>query len=156
MSFKRLRPRGHARVLEPVAPADHGFKIPNDIFLATGGFPCLGFSRGEGCERVRDECSRSGAQAIVIQDQVFEGRVAGEEIDEGRLRVEAEGVVAQVDGVQVGQSEEGGQEGGERLGDLVEEPGCEDVGEVGGVEGMFGGEDWCEVCARGDAEGVTA
>ena len=55
----------------------------------------------------------------------------GEEVDEGRLGVEAEGVVGEVDGVEVGEGEERGEEGGERLRDLGEETAGEDVGEVG-------------------------
>lgn len=51
------------------------------------------------------------AEAVVVEVQVAQGDVRGEEGDEGRLHVEAEGVVVEVYGVEVGELEEGGQEG---------------------------------------------
>jgi hypothetical protein len=57
--------------------------------------------------------------------------VLGEEVDEGRDRVEAEGVVREVDRVQVGQREQRGEEEGQRGRDLGEKARREDVGEVG-------------------------
>lgn len=53
-----------------------------------------------------------------------------EERDEGRLGVETEGVVVQIDGMQVRQVEDGGEKGGEGLGNLVEQTAGEDIGEV--------------------------
>lgn len=56
--------------------------------------------------------------------------MSSEKGDEGRLGVEAEGVVVEVDRVEVRQVEDGGEQGGERLGDFVQEAAGEDVGEV--------------------------
>lgn len=78
-----------------------------------------------------------GAEAVVVEVQVAQGGVRGEEGDEGRLHVEAEGVVVEVYGVEVGELEEGGQERGEGGGDFREEAAGEDVGEVGDLVG------WC-------------
>lgn len=87
---------------------------------------------------------------------MLERDMLAQEVDEGRLGVEAEGIVAEVDGVEVLEGEEGGQEGGEGRGDLGEEARGEDVGEVGGAEGWFGAEDVGEGRAGGGAEGVAA
>ena len=54
----------------------------------------------------------------------------GEEVDKGRDGVEAEGVVAKIDGLKVRQCEEGVYEVLQRLRDLREEAACKDVGEV--------------------------
>ena len=79
----------------------------------------------------------------------------GEEIDEGADGVEAEGVVAQIDGVQVWALEEGGEEGGEGGWDLGEEAGGEDVGEFGRFEGGLGGEEGRQVLSCWNADGVA-
>lgn len=42
-----------------------------------------------------------GAEAVVVQVEVLEGDVRGEEGDEGRDEVQAEGVVVEVDGGEV-------------------------------------------------------
>lgn len=127
----RLGPGGHAAVLEAVAAADDGLEVGHVVAFFAGGV----FLRGEGGEGIGDEDAGGGAEAVVVEDEVAEGDVLGEEVDEGRLGVEAEGVVGEVDGVEVGQREEGGEEGGERLRDLGEEAAREDVGEVGNLEG---------------------
>lgn len=72
-----------------------------------------------------------GTEAVVVEVKVAKGGVRGEEGDERRLHVQAEGVVVEVYGVEVGELEEGGQERGEGGGDFREEAAGEDVGEVG-------------------------
>jgi hypothetical protein len=57
--------------------------------------------------------------------------VLGEEVDEGRDGVEAEGVVGEVDGVELGEREQRGEEVRQRGRDLGEKTRREDVGEVG-------------------------
>jgi len=57
--------------------------------------------------------------------------VLGEEVYEGRLGVQTEGVIGEVDGVEFGEREEGGKEVRERLRDLREQSSGEDIGEVG-------------------------
>ena len=49
----------------------------------------------------REEDARRGAHAVVVEVEEAQGRVRGEEVDEGRDGVQAEGVVAEVDGLQV-------------------------------------------------------
>lgn len=129
---ERLGPRRHAAVLEAVAAADDGFEVGHGGGAGGAGG---GFLGGEGGEGVGDEDARGGAEPVVVQDEVAEGDMLGEEVDERGLRVEAEGVVGEVDGVEVREGEEGGEEGGEGLWDLREEAAREDVGEVGDLEG---------------------
>jgi hypothetical protein len=64
--------------------------------------------------------------------------VRSQEGDQGRLGVEAEGVVVEVDGVEVREVEDRGEEGGERVGDLAEEAAGEDVGQVGNLQTCTG------------------
>lgn len=64
---------------------------------------------------------------------MLQGYVRCEERDQGGLRVEAEGVVVEVNGVEVREVEDRGEEGGERFGDFAEEAAGEDVGEVGNL-----------------------
>jgi hypothetical protein len=56
--------------------------------------------------------------------------VLGEKFDEGRLCVEAEGVVGEVDSVEVGKGEESAEEMLQCGWDFGEKAGCEDVCEV--------------------------
>lgn len=109
-----LCPGGHAAVLQAVAAADDGLEVGHVLAFLAGGFLLLG-ECGEG---ICDEDAGGGAEAVVVQDEVAEGDVLGEEVDEGRLGVEAEGVIGKVDGVEVGEGEERGEKGGERLRDL--------------------------------------
>jgi len=80
------------------------------------------------------------AQPVVVEYEVLERGVRGEEGNEGRDRVETEGVVGEGEGVEVGQLEAGFEEGVEGGGDLGEEARGEDVGEVGflGKRGLLG------------------
>jgi hypothetical protein len=71
-----------------------------------------------------------GAQAVVVEVEVLERNVGGKEGNEGRLGVQAEGVVVKVDGVELGEVEDRGEEGGKSFGDLVKESAGEDIGEV--------------------------
>lgn len=71
-----------------------------------------------------------GTQAVVVEVEVLERNVGGKEGNEGRLGVQAKGVVVKVDGVELGEVENRGEEGGESFGDLVKESAGEDIGEV--------------------------
>ena len=62
-----------------------------------------------------------------------------QKLDEGCLCVKAEGIVAEVDSVQVLWREQGYEEGVEGGWDLGEKPGGEYVGEVGSLEQGQGG-----------------
>ena len=132
MRGEGLGPRGHAAVFEAVAAADDGFEVGHGGGARGAGG---GFLGGEGGEGVGDEDACGGAEAVVVEDEVAEGDMLGEEVDEGGLRVEAKGVVGEVDGIEVGEGEERGEEGGEGLRNLREEAAREDVGEVGDLEG---------------------
>lgn len=132
----RLGPGGHAAVLESVAAADDALEVGHVLALPPGGF----FALGEGDERLGYGRPRDGAHAVVVQDEVFQGHVFGEEVDERVLCVEPERVVAQVYRVEVGAFEQRRQEGRERRGDLLEQSGGEDVVEVGAPEGALGRE----------------
>lgn len=57
--------------------------------------------------------------------------VCGEESHEGRLDVQAECIVVEVDSGELGEVEDGGQEGRDGVGDFAQESAGEDVGEVG-------------------------
>ncbi len=61
-----------------------------------------------------------------------------QERDERPRGVEAEGVVAEVHGVEMREGQAGGEQRGEGGRDLGEEAGGEDVGEDGDLEGGFG------------------
>ena len=56
--------------------------------------------------------------------------MGGQEGHQGRLGVEAEGVIVQVDGVEFRKVENGGEEVGEGFGDFVKESAGEDIGKV--------------------------
>ena len=66
---------------------------------------------------------------------MLEGHVRRQECDQGCLGVQTEGVVVEVDGVEVREVEDRGKEERKRFGDLVEEATGEDVGEVGNLGG---------------------
>jgi hypothetical protein len=63
----------------------------------------------------------------------LERHVRREEGDQGRLRVETEGVVVEVDCVELRKIEDRGEERGKRFGDLAEKAAGEDVGKVGNL-----------------------
>ncbi|MBE3046263.1 hypothetical protein IMZ48_27745 [Candidatus Bathyarchaeota archaeon] len=52
-------------------------------------------------EGVGDEDAAVRAEAIVVEVEVLQRDVLGEELDERRVGVDAEGVVAQVDGAEL-------------------------------------------------------
>lgn len=60
--------------------------------------------------------------------------MGGEEGDEGCLHVEAEGIVIEVDGVEVWELKKCGKKGRKRSWDFGEETAGEDVREVGDLE----------------------
>lgn len=68
---------------------------------------------------------------VVVQVQVLKRNVCGEEGHEGRLDVQAECIVVEVDSGELGEVEDGGQEGRDGVGDFAQESAGEDVGEVG-------------------------
>jgi hypothetical protein len=72
-----------------------------------------------------------GTEAVVVEVEVAQRDVRGEEGDEGCLHVQAEGIVIEIDSVQIRKLEKGSEEGGEGGGDFGEEAAGEDVGEVG-------------------------
>lgn len=72
-----------------------------------------------------------------------------------RLGVEAKGIVGKIDGVEVLQGQEGGEEGGEGGWNLREEAGGEDIGQYCGMEGGFFPQDRGKVRAGGNAKGVA-
>lgn len=51
-------------------------------------------------------------QAVVIEVEMLERNVRGEESDERRVGVDAEGIIAKVDGMQIGVVEDGCEEAG--------------------------------------------
>ncbi len=51
------------------------------------------------------------AEAVVVEVQVLQGHVRGEKGDDGGLRIEAKGIIVEVDGVEVREVEDGGEEG---------------------------------------------
>ena len=71
-----------------------------------------------------------GTEAVVVEVQVLEGHVRREEGDNGCLRVEAKGIVVEVDGVEVREVEDGGEERGKGIGDFAEESSGENIVEA--------------------------
>jgi hypothetical protein len=65
------------------------------------------FLRGKCGERIGDEDTGCRAETVVVQVEVAEGGVLAEEVDEWGYGVQTEGVVGEVDGVEVWQREEG-------------------------------------------------
>lgn len=64
---------------------------------------------------------------------MLERNVLGEESDKRSVGVDAKRVIAEVDGVEFGEVEDGCEERREGLGNLVEEATGEDVGKVGNL-----------------------
>jgi len=122
-----LGPRQHRPALQPVAPADHGLEI-RDVLASRTCCLLLGVQLGEG---VCDQNAGVGTEAVVVEVEMAQRDVRGEEGDERCLHVQAEGVVVEVDGVQVWKLEKGLKKGRESGGDFGEEAAGEDVGEVG-------------------------
>lgn len=56
--------------------------------------------------------------------------MGGEKSDEGRLSIEAKGVVIEVDGVKVRKVEDRCEQRRQGLRDFVQETACEDIGQV--------------------------
>lgn len=115
MFLESLSPGGHGAGFEPVAAADEGFEGGDVGALCgvVGGVDAgFGFAVGEGGEGGGDVGAGFGTEAVVVEDEVLQGDVLAEEIDEGGLGFEAEGVVAEIDGGEVLEGEERGEEGG--------------------------------------------
>ena len=146
-----LGPGRHAAGLQSVAAADDGLEV-RDILALRAGFL---FAGGELLQGLGDEGAGGGAEAVVVEVEVAEGHVLAEERAERLDGVEAEGVVVQVDRVQLLALEEGSEEGVERRGDLGQQAAGEDVGEVGVLEVGLCGEDLGEALAGGHSEGVA-
>lgn len=70
-------------------------------------------------EGVGDEDAAVRAEAVVVEVEVLERDVLREELDEGRVGVDAERVVAQVDREELRVVEDGVEEEAEGLGNLV-------------------------------------
>lgn len=70
------------------------------------------------------------AEAVVVQVEVLQGHVGGEESHERGLGVETEGVVVEVDGGEVGMVQDSGENGRDAGGNLVEQSAGEEIGEV--------------------------
>ncbi len=60
-----------------------------------------------------------GPESVIVEVQVLEWDVAGQESNQGRLSVETKGIIVKDDGAQVGKIKDRGEERGESLGDLV-------------------------------------
>lgn len=71
------------------------------------------------------------AEAVIVQVEVLQGHVGGEESHERGLGVETEGVVVEVDGGEVGMVQDSGENGRDAGGNLVEQSTGEEIGEVG-------------------------
>lgn len=124
-----LGPRRHTAVLKAVTAADDGLEVRNILSLLAR-FLLLGV---EFRQSIGDQDTGVGTEAVVVEVQVLERDVGGEEGDKGSLGVEAESVVVEVYRVQLGEVEDGGKEGGKSLGDLVEQTTGKDIGEVGNL-----------------------
>ena len=73
-------------------------------------------------------------EAVVIEVEVAEGNMGGEECDKWRLHVETESVIVHVDGVEVWEVEESGEKVGEGSWDLGEHAAGEDISQVGNLK----------------------
>jgi len=119
-----FRPGNHGTVLQPITAANDGFQRRVGCFR----FRFLDLELRDG---VRDGGARGGAEAVVVQDQVLEREMRGEEGDEWRFGQETEGVVREVDRGEAGEVKEGGEEVGEGGRDFFLEAAGVDVCEVG-------------------------
>jgi hypothetical protein len=70
------------------------------------------------------------AEAVVVEVEVLQGHVGCQEGNQRRLCVQPKGIVVDVDCVEFREVENGGEEGGKRVGDLAEESAGEDIGKV--------------------------
>lgn len=61
--------------------------------------------------------------------------VGGKERNQGRLRIKAESIVVQVDGMEIGESKERGEEEGKGLRNLIQKASCENIREVCNLRG---------------------
>lgn len=55
---------------------------------------------------------------------------------QGSNSVETKGIVGEIDSVELGQSEQRGEQVGQSIGDLRQEASCEDVGKVGDLQSV--------------------
>ena len=92
-----LCPSLHAAVFKAVPPTYYCLKIRN--FLSPFSNFCFAFCKGS--ESVGDQDPGIWTEPVVVQDEVFEGHVLREKVDEWSDSFQTEGVVSQVNGVEV-------------------------------------------------------
>ena len=113
-------------VLESVSTADDGSEA--------GGLT-FGFGGESGLEEsFGDDVSSCWTETVVVEDEVGEGEVGGEEGDDGFGASTSKGVVREVDGFQRGGVGERVTESGQSIWDLGNESTGEDVCEVGDLK----------------------
>ena len=93
-----LCPSSHAAAFKAVPPTYHCF----EIWYFNSRFPSFGFAFCKGSESISDQGSGIWTESVVVKDEVFEGHVLREKVDEWSDGVQTEGVVGQVNGMEVG------------------------------------------------------
>lgn len=130
MQAECFGPCEHRAGLQAVATTDDGLEVWDGLaLLASGDF--LLVQRGE---RIGDHDTGVWAEAVVVEVEVLEWDMRGEEGDEWCLHVETKSIVVQVDGVEVWKLKESSEEGRKGSWDLGEEATGEDVGKVGDLK----------------------
>ena len=143
-------PSRHTAIFQPVTSADDAFQERNLLSFLASFFLTL----RKLAERIRNVCSGRGTQSVVVQNKVAQGHVAREEIDERGLRVETEGIVGQVNGVQGRDLQESIQESCQSLGKLGEQSRSENIGQFGHLKVLLCREGGCEALACGYTKSV--
>jgi len=87
-----LCPRCHTAIFESIAPTDDSLEVGD--FLSC--FSCFFLLRVQSRERICNQDSGVWPKSVVIEDEMLEGHMRGEESHEGSLGVETESVVIEV------------------------------------------------------------
>lgn len=83
MRAEGFAPRCHATAFQPVAPTDDCFQR-RYVSTLFAGLILASCECGEG---VGDEDAGSGAEAVVVEHEMFERNMFGEKVDQGGLGV---------------------------------------------------------------------
>ena len=99
--------------------------------------------------------SGSRSESVVVQNEVTEGHMAGQELDERRGSVETKSVVIEVDSVDGVKLEDSVQESSQSSGDLRQKTTGENIIEVGSFETLLVLQDHSQTLGSSNSQSVS-